>query len=72
MYQIIRLRLLLTMVCKNNYFKNQLWGELFDPLKDLKKFKKFTLNPFTIEWENRAEFAPEFLYEIANNQINTA
>lgn len=33
--------------------KNELWGEIFEPLNDLNKFKKFRLNPFTIEWENQ-------------------
>lgn len=37
---------------------------VFQPLKDLSYFRKFTLNPFTIEWENGADFAPEFLYSI--------
>ena len=37
---------------------------VFQPLLELSYFKKFTLNPFTIEWENGADFAPEFLYSI--------
>ena len=37
---------------------------VFRPLKDKTFFKKFRLNPFTIEWENGADFAPEFLYRI--------
>lgn len=43
--------------------KDELWGEIFNPLKDMSYFKKFTLNPFTIEWDNGADFSPEFLYE---------
>ena len=43
-------------------FKDLLWGEVFEPLKDVEKFKNFRLNPFTIEWENGADFAPEYLY----------
>ena len=35
--------------------QNQLWGEIFEPLKDQEFFKRFKLNPFTIEWENGAE-----------------
>lgn len=42
--------------------ENELYGEVFEPLKDLNLFRKFELNPFTIEWENGADFAPEFLY----------
>ena len=37
---------------------------IFKALKDKKYFQKFRLNPFTIEWENGADFAPEFLYSI--------
>ena len=47
----------------------QLWGEVFEPLKDKELFKKFSLNPFTIEWPNGADFAPEFLHQIAQSQI---
>jgi hypothetical protein len=37
---------------------------VFSLLKDKDYFKRFKLNPFTIEWENGADFAPEFLYRI--------
>ena len=42
--------------------KNQLYGEMFEPLKDLKKFKKFKVDPEleTIVWQNGADLAPEF------------
>ncbi len=46
-------------------FEHLLWGEIFEPLKDLSSFQKFTLNPWTIEWENGADFAPEFLYDLS-------
>ena len=49
-------------------FKNELWGEVFEPIKDLNNFRNFTLNPFTIQWENGADFAPECLYKIAKNK----
>jgi hypothetical protein len=42
--------------------KDELWGEMFEPLKDVDYFKAFILNPFTIEWPNGADFAPEYLY----------
>jgi len=40
---------------------------VFSPLRDKDYFKKFKLNPFTIEWENGADFSPEFLYEIGES-----
>ena len=42
--------------------KDELWGEVFEPLKNKDYFKKFKLNAFTLEWANGADFSPEFLY----------
>ncbi len=33
-------------------------------LADLNYFKNFTLDPFTIDWNNEIGFAPEYLYEL--------
>lgn len=45
----------------------ELWGEMFEPLRDLEKFRSFRLDPElrTIVWSNGADLAPEFLYEQA-------
>lgn len=45
---------------------NELYGEMFEPLKDSDFFKQVALNQETgtIEWPNGADFAPEFLHEI--------
>jgi len=53
--------------------ENDLWGAVFEPLKDINEFKKFTLSkePGTIVWENEADFAPEFLLDKIR-QIETA
>ena len=43
----------------------ELYGEVFEPLKDPMLFKQFSVHPelHTITWPNGADFAPEFLYE---------
>lgn len=51
---------------KDVNLENELWGEVFEPLKDVNLFKKFKLNKWTIEWENGADFAPEFLLKLVN------
>jgi len=53
---------------KSINLESELWGEIFEPLKNKDYFKNFKLNNFTIEWENGADFAPEFLFE---NELNT-
>lgn len=37
---------------------------IFLKLKDLTYFKNFTLDPWTVDWNNEIGFAPEYLYEI--------
>ena len=39
-------------------------GEIFEPLKKIEFFKRFRLSYYTIEWENGANFAPEFLHSL--------
>jgi len=41
---------------------------IFEPLKQLSYFKTFTLCWNTICWDNDADFAPEFLRELARCQ----
>jgi len=53
-------------------FKDLLWGEMFEPLKNIDYFKKFKLNPFTIEWKNGADFAPEYLYDYGESKKDKA
>ena len=45
---------------------DELEGEIFGPLKNVNKFKSFKVDPLmqTLVWENGADLAPEFLYDI--------
>ena len=45
----------------------ELWGDVFEDLQDPSKFGAFTFSQElnTIVWPSGADFAPEFLYELA-------
>ena len=47
--------------------QNELTGRVFAPLKQLDFFKKFKVKYNTIEWENGADYAPEYLYAIGSD-----
>jgi hypothetical protein len=51
--------------------EQELYGEIFEPLKDKNLFQKVFINGRTIEWPNGADFAPEFLFEIASDKQPT-
>ena len=48
--------------------KRYLDKPIFEPLNDVELFKRFKLGSWTLEWENGADFAPEFLYEKCRKQ----
>ena len=52
-------------VVKDVDLSNELYGQMFAPLKEISFFKKFKVSSElgTIFWPNDADFAPEFLYE---------
>ena len=43
----------------------ELYGEVFEPLKDQALFRQFIVHPefHTLSWPNGADLAPEFLYK---------
>jgi len=45
--------------------KNELWGEVFEALKDIRFFQTLKVDPelHTVVWPNGADLAPEFLYQ---------
>ena len=47
--------------------ESELWGEVFQPLRDTAQFRAFRLDHEfnTLVWPNGADLAPEFLYERA-------
>ena len=40
-------------------------GPIFRSLVNLEDFKRFSIPFNTVQWDNGADFAPEFLYEIS-------
>ena len=46
-------------------------GPVFEPLRDLKMFKKVAVDPEleTVVWPNGADLAPEFLKELCKEQL---
>jgi hypothetical protein len=45
--------------------KDELYGEVFMPLKDVENFKSFRVDPVlgTIVWDCGVDLAPEFLHD---------
>jgi hypothetical protein len=61
-------------VVKDVDLGGELHGEVFEPLRDIKLFRKVAVNPETrtIEWPNGADLAPEFLFDIGKDVEHVA
>ena len=61
-------------ITKDVNLRDELYGEVFEPLKDEGFFRQVKVNTDTntIEWPNGADFAPEFLYEVGRELEKTA
>ena len=51
---------------------NALDGPIFEPLKDVAQFKQFRLEGHTLAWDNGADFAPEYLHALIQNEAPTS
>jgi len=51
-------------VSKTVDLRKELKGKIFEPLKNKDSFRNFSIKFNTIEWDNGADFAPEYLYQI--------
>ena len=50
--------------------EQELYGQVFEPLKKVEFFKYFQLDTWTVCWPNGADFSPEFLHTLAlKNQL---
>jgi hypothetical protein len=48
-------------VCGEVDLADELNGPIFEPLRVVSEFKRFTLEGHTLAWNNGADLAPEFL-----------
>ena len=46
-------------------------GPIFAPLKERSYFRRFSLEGHTVAWENGADFAPEYLHQVAHSPMPT-
>jgi hypothetical protein len=54
-------------IVKDVDLRDELYGSVFEPLKEIELFKQVAVNrdTNTVEWPTGADFAPEFLDEIS-------
>lgn len=42
-------------------------GPVFEPLRDVEYFRRFSIEGHTMSWPNGADFAPEYLHELVKS-----
>lgn len=49
--------------------EGQLWGKMYEPLKDIEYFKQVSVDQdfITIVWPNGVDFSPDILYEMGKD-----
>ncbi len=52
--------------------QRELRGTVFNPLRDTDLFKNFKVEGHTLAWPNGADFAPEFLKKLMQEQSQSA
>jgi hypothetical protein len=59
---------------KHVNLRNELYGPIFEPLRDPKYFAQVKLDPDsrTVTWPNGADFAPDYLYELKSESDFTS
>lgn len=58
-------------VCGIVDLSGELWGPMFEPLKDGALFAQAAIHPEleTVTWPNGADLAPEFLYQATQQRV---
>ena len=58
-------------VCGTVDLSGELWGPMFEALKDTAFFAQVAIHPEleTVTWPNGADLAPEFLYRAARQRV---
>lgn len=44
--------------------ENELYGKIFEPIRDIDKFNKFYIDCNTISWKNGADISAEYLHNL--------
>ncbi len=58
-------------VRKRVNLRHELYGPIFEPLRDPAYFAKAYIDPNsrTVTWPNSADFAPDFLYQLESEEV---